>query len=564
MSNQQDSDQSEPSNQEPNDAEAIEADVKQVHKISKVWFIPIIAVLIGSWMVIQTRANLGPLITIYFETAEGIDINKTKIKLRDITIGKVVDLQLNEEFDGIIITGRLEKNTDKLLKIDSEFWVVKPRIGKGGISGLSTLLSGAYIELSPGVLEETKYDFIGLENPPVTALGTPGLHITLDSASQSALAIGDPVIFRGIQVGRIEYVHFNVDERTVYYDTFIESPYDKLVTTNTRFWNMSGVDFELSADGVQVQVGSLETLLGGGVTFDVPENLAKGEVVTKRAYYTIHATKKDVLLKQFKNAQPFILLFSQSIRGLSPGAPVEYKGVRIGSVVRTDIDYPDMGNLLDKKTLMPVLIQVEPARIGLKDSSEEVARVKSAVMDMIGNGLHGFISSGSVLTGRKYIEIQYVSNTMVPAQVYSGYQVIPTAASELDNLLEKLDSILGTIDNLSLGTLIDNAGDAMGEMKIAMENFSKVFLQVESILDRPESAHLIASLNQTLLSIDQLAKDFSDGSKTHQDIQNMISAMESMLKELTPVLSQLDHQPNSLIFGGKRNQEVEPAGESNE
>ncbi len=564
MSNQQDSGQPTSNPLDSNDLEVAVAEVRHLPRISKVWFIPIVAVLIGSWMIYQTRANLGPLITIYFETAEGIDINKTSIKLRDITIGKVVDLQLNDEFDGIKITARLEKNTEKLLKVDTEFWVVKPRIGNGGISGLSTLLSGAYIELSPGVLKESKGDFVGLENPPVTALGTPGLYITLDSSSHSALAIGDPVIFRGIQVGRIEYVHFNVDERTVYYDTFIESPYDKLVTSNTRFWNISGLGFDLSADGIQVQVGSIETLMGGGVTFDVPENLPKGEIITERAFFTIYATKKDVLLKQFKNAQQFILLFSQSIRGLSPGAPVEYKGVRIGSVVRTDIDYPDMGNLLDKKTLIPILIEIEPARMGLKDIPEEVAKVKSAVMQMIANGLHGFISSGSLLTGSKYIEIQYVSDTMVPEQIYSGYQVIPTAASELDNLLEKLDSILGTIDNLSLGTLIDNAGGAMGEMKMAMENFSKVFVQVESILKRPESEHLISSLNQTLLSFDQLAKDFSGGSKTHQDIQNMITAMEKMVKELTPILSQINHQPNSLIFGGKRSDEVEPKGDNNE
>lgn len=564
MSNQQDSNPPDSPRSEPGDDDVAMARVKHLPRISKVWFIPIVAVLIGSWMVIQTRANLGPLITIYFETAEGIEINKTKIKLRDISIGTVVDLELNEEFDGIKITARLEKNTDKLLKVDSEFWVVKPRIGSGGISGLSTLLSGAYIELSPGVLEENKRDFVGLENPPVTSIGTPGLYITLDSSSNSALAIGDPIIFRGIQVGRIEYVHFNVDERTVYYDTFIESPYDKLVTSNTRFWNISGVEFDLSADGVQVQVGSLETLMGGGVTFDVPENLAKGEIITERAFFTIYANKKDVLLKQFKNAQQFVLLFSQSIRGLNPGAPVEYKGVRIGSVVRTDIDYPEMGSLLAKKTLIPVLIQIEPARMGLKDSPEDVAKVKSEVMQMIANGLHGFISSGSLLTGSKYIEIQYVSNTMVPEQIYSGYQVIPTAASELDNLLEKLDSILGTIDNLSLGTLIDNAGGAMGEIKVAMENFSKVFVQVESILKRPESEQLIGSLNQTLISFDQLAKDFAEGSKTHQDIQNMISAMEKMVKELTPVLSQINHQPNSLIFGGKRNDEVEPEGENDE
>ena len=275
MVNQQDSSQP-----DQNKTEAAMAEVKPVHRVSKVWFIPIIAVLIGSWMVFQTWSNQGPLITVFFETAEGITIDITKIKLREITIGKVVDLKLNDNFDGIQITARLEKNTQKLLKIDTEFWVVKPRIGNGGVSGLSTLLSGAYIELSPGIKSESRYDFVGLENPPVTPLGTPGLHITLDSDSQSGLDIGDSIIFRGIKVGRIEYVHFNVDERTVYYDAFIESPYDKLVTTNTRFWQINGIEIDLSADGLRVQTVTFETFIGGGVTFDVPANLPKGEIIT--------------------------------------------------------------------------------------------------------------------------------------------------------------------------------------------------------------------------------------------------------------------------------------------
>ncbi len=561
MSNQNNTSES---NSDSNSTEAPEAIVKDVHKISKVWFIPIIAILIGSWMVYQTWANQGPLITLFFETAESVEVNNTKIKLRDITIGKVVDLRLTDNFDGIQVTARLEKNTEKLLKIDTEFWVVKPRIGKGGVSGLSTLLSGSYIELSPGIHEDIKYDFVGLEIPPVTPLGTPGLRITLDSDNQSGLDIGDPVIFRGIQVGRIEYVHFNVEERTVYYNTFIESPYDKLVTTNTRFWRMNGLEFDLSADGLQVQTGTFETLMGGGVTFDVPANLAKGDVITKRAFFTIYSDKSEVLEKQFKNAQEFVLLFGQSIRGLSPGAPVEYKGVRIGTVVRTDIDYKEMGNLLDRKTRIPVLVQIEPARLGLLDDEGDIVKVKQMVNEMISSGLHGFISSGSLLTGSKYIEIQYIAETSTKEQFFSGYQVIPTAASEIDNLLEKVDSILGTIDHLSLDTLIENASAAMAEMRIAMVNFSNASEQVDSLLDNPDSKHLIAGVNQTLSSFEELAKDFSEGSKTHQDIQNMLSAMELMLKELTPVLSQLNHQPNSLIFGGKKDQEVEPKGENNE
>lgn len=547
-----------------NDTVAVEARVSPVHRVSKVWLIPIVALLIGSWMVYQTWANQGPLVKIFFETAEGLGADNTKIKLRDITVGRVVDMKLSSKFDGVEITARMEKGTDSLLTIDTEFWVVKPRIGSGGVSGLSTILSGAYIEISPGSDERSRYDFVGLENPPVTPSGTPGLHVTLDSDSQTALDIGDPIMFRGIKVGRLEYQHFNIEERVVYYDAFIESPYDKLVTRNTRFWRMQGVDVNLSADGIKVNTGTLETLIGGGVTFDVPINLPKGEIITERAFFTIYDDEDEVLQKQFKNAQEFVLLFSQSIRGLKPGAPVEYKGVRIGTVLRTDIDYPEVKNFLDEKTRIPVLVQIEPARLGMEDRKDEIALVRESMQNMITHGLHGFLSSGSILTGSKYIEIAYINGTRSNSQTFGSYQLIPTATSEIDNLLEKVDSILGTIDNLSLGTLIDNASSAMVDMRKAMINFDRASAQVDNLLDTTESNELIANVNLTLRSFEKLAQDFSEGSTTHQELQNMILTMETMLKELTPVLSQLNHQPNSLIFSGKKSDELVPKGKSNE
>jgi len=540
------------------------ADVSAARRISKVWFIPIVAILIGFWMVYQTTTNRGPLIKIHFETAEGLAVGTSKIKLREVTVGKITEVKLNSTFDGIEITARLDKGTEKLLKTDTAFWVVKPRIGKGGISGLTTILSGAYIEMSAGIEDDERSDFVGLENPPVTPFGKPGIRITLDSDDETGLDIGDPIIFRGIEVGRVEYQFFNIEERIVYYDAFIESPYDKLVTTNTRFWKIKGVEVKLSADGIKVNTGTLETMIGGGVTFGVPDNQPKGDIITQRAFFTIYDDKDEVLEAQFKHAQEFAMLFGHSIRGLRVGAPVEYKGVRIGTVKRTDIDYPEIDNFLDQKTRIPVIIQIEPARLGMKDDENKISLVKESIEKMIQQGLHGFMRSGSLLTGSKYIEIDYVPNTKSHSQKFSGYQIIPTAASEIDGLVQKVDSILATIDKLSLDSLVDNASGAMFEMKKAMVNFDKASAQVDSLLDTTESNELIANVNLTLRSFEKLAQDFSEGSTTHQELQNMILTMETMLKELTPVLSQLNHQPNSLIFSGKKSDELVPKGKSNE
>ena len=481
--------------------------------------------------------------------------------MRDITVGTVVDLKLNEEFDGIVVTARMNKDTQALLKQDTEFWVVKPRIGKGGISGLSTILSGAYIELSPGANGSrgaTRYEFVGLETPPVTPVGTPGLHITLDSSGQRAMDIGDPILFRGIQVGQIEYVHFNQDERIVYYNAFIESPYDELITTNTRFWEVNGFAVDMSADGIRLETGTLETFLGGGVAFGVPSNLPRGEIITERAFFTIYPNQDEIYEKQYNVAEEFVLLFGESIRGLRPGAPVEYKGVRVGSVSRTDINYPDMGNLLAKHTLIPVLIRIEPARLGLSDDEEDLTQVRENLSKWVTDGLHGFLSTGNLLTGSKYIELRYIDDATTSTQKFSDVQVIPTAASEIDRLLEKIGAITSAIEDLPLDKLVDNASEALEEMDKAMVKFASASGRFDNFLSGAESEQMIANVNQTLKGIEQLAKDFSEGSKTHQDIQSTIAALDRVLRELAPVLSQINRQPNSMIFSGAKDNEVEP------
>ena len=223
-----------------------------------------------------------------------------------------------------------------------------------------------------------------------------------------------------------------------------------------------------------------------------------------------------------------------------------------------------MGNLLDQETRIPVLIQIEPARLGLKDLKEETIEIRERMNKMIASGLHGFISSGNLLTGSKFIEIQYVEDTHSKEQYFSGYQVIPTAASEIDNLLQKLDNIFATLDQLPLNDLVGNVSETMKEMKTAMIDFSAASTQVDQFLDNSEGKAMIANVNKTLRSIEVLAKGFSEGSKTHQDISAMLQSLEGALKELTPVLSQLNHQPNSLLFGGAKEADVEPRGKEND
>ena len=261
------------------------ADVKPVKSVSKIWLVPLVALSIGLWMIYYQWSNQGPLITIKFENAEGLEAGKTKIKTRNVDIGQVNKIELSPDLKGVLVTARLDLNLENLLHEGSKFWKVTPRISLNGVSGLGTLLSGPYINIEPGEKGAKTTNFTALSEPPVTPAGTPGLHVTLNSNDEFAFKEGDPVIYKGLKVGEFENIYFNFDERVVYYNTFIQAPYHKLITENTKFWDTSGVRMKLGAGGVEVSTGSIETLLTNGVTFGIPEGMPHGEQITKRSFF---------------------------------------------------------------------------------------------------------------------------------------------------------------------------------------------------------------------------------------------------------------------------------------
>lgn len=537
------------------------AEIKSVNKISSIWLVPIGALIIGGWMIVDTWRQQGPLITIEFATAQGIYINESLVKLRDIAIGKVVKIKLNDKLDGVILTARLNKNTEKLLTTDSQFWVVKPRIALGSISGLSTILSGSYIELFPGTSEEAETHFLGLETPPLTPSGTPGIHITLNSNSDHAFKIGDPVLFRGSQAGRIEYTHFNTDEGKVYYNVFIDSPYDELITTNTRFWEVKGIEIDLSADGLKFNTGTLDTLLSGGVAFDVPSYLPKGDVISERAFFSIYPNKQKVNERLYNVGQNYMLLFSQTIRGLKPGSAVEFKGIKIGEVVRTDIDYPEVNDFLSKNSLLPVMIKIAPARLGLHDNEIGLHKAHRDIIKWITQGLHAVLSTDNLLLGSKYIELKYIDSQLNSPQTYGDLLLIPTTDNELDQLFNRVNNIVKAFEDLPLNNLIDSANITLKSMNSAMIEFDSASLEVTNLLQNPQNQTLIAQLNQTLIGVERLTNSYVDGSRTNQQLLDLMQTIEQAANALKPLLIQLKMQPNSLIFSSKQAIENEPKGQ---
>lgn len=536
-----------------NDDSGAKAKVGRTRRIQSIWLVPVVALLIGVWMVYANWANRGPTIEITFSSGEGIEPGQTKVKRRNVEVGDVVGMRLTDDAQRVVLAVQVNKEYEDLLREDTQFWVVRPRVGLGGISGLGTLISGAYVEMSRGIAVESARSFVGLERPPVTPIGTPGLHVTLSSEGGRALVEGQPVLFHGQRVGRIEFVNFDTNERRTYYDAFIAAPFDELITTNTRFWFASGFAVDLSADGLRVETASLESIIEGGVSFDVPQGQPLGEPVTARAFYTIYPNANSINEPQYVQSLRFVLMIEDSIRGLRPGAPVEYRGVKIGQVLRTDIDYPEVTNLLAEDSRIPVLISITPALLGFEDTESALGRAEGRIVAMIEEGLHAELATGNLLTGRKYVELTDLAIPGTERQLFGDYRVIPTATGQVGRLIESVAATADKLSELPLDDMVASAREALEQMRTTLAD-------MEEVLDEEGSRELLSNLNDTLTSFRELAADFAAGSETNEDLRRALSSLEITLNDLQPVLRQLRNKPNSLIFGADDVEDREPRG----
>jgi paraquat-inducible protein B len=542
-----------------NNNEDNQAQIKESNAISKAWIVPLVALSIGLWMVYYQWTNQGPLITIEFNTAEGLEADKTKIKTRDVDIGVVKKIELKPDLTGVIVTARIDQGAASLLRQGSNFWIVTPRVSLSGVTGLSTLLSGPYITMEPSETGEEVLNYVALAEPPVTPDGADGLHITLNSDDEFAFKAGDPIIYKGLKVGEFDSIYFNLEERIVYYNAFIKAPYDKLITENTKFWNVSGVRFDLEAGGIKVQTGSLETLLTNGVTFGIPEGMTSGNPITERAFFDIFPDYEAAVDERYKLGVNFVIMIDDTVRGLTVGAPVEYRGLEVGEVIEINPPGPINQGLLDVGYPIPVIISVQPRRIQQPDNQQGMDFVLEQTLNWIDKGFRATLKTGNILTGALFVDLQHYHDAE-PAEVgsYLGYHIIPTRSNEFAQLAQKVSDMLDTINRIPFEKLSNDAELLLNEMNTTVKSFDGMATSVNQILDDVHQQKIAANLNQTVKSLDILLKDFSSGSKSHSELINSMQQLQKTFKELTPLLQQLNRNPNSLIFAKGVEPNIEP------
>lgn len=543
------------------------AKVSRIKQWSPIWVVPIAAVLIGMWMLYNHYQQQGASLTLLAGDAEGIIAGKTQIKSRSVDVGQVVSVELSDDLKQVIIKARMKPAVTPLLNADSQFWVVKPQIGRGGITGLNTLLSGVYIELQPGESSEQQLQHQLLDTPPVAPADAPGIRVSLTTANSGGLAVGDPVLYRGYEVGTVEQSEFELASRRTRYQLYIREPFDVLVTENVRFWLSSGFTFDLSAEGLQVDVGSATTLLSGGVSFDLMQGWPAGVAAADGSEFQLFPNQQSIQDGLYSEFVEYLLFFDESVRGLKAGAPVEYRGVRVGTVASVpfffSIDKPFEVSLQQG---IPVLIRIEAGRLY---ENLSLAQLKQELDKAVARGMHAALKTGNLLTGALYIDldVNIDASTPEPTELQlqrlalsqsAGYPMLPTARSGLSNIEQKVLMALDKINNLPVEQLLTQSAQTMQSADQMLQSANTMLAQLDKLLGDPKMQQLPAQLQSSLQQLQQMLAGLSPGSAAYDRLSGNLQTLDQVLRELQPVLQTLNQQSNALVFEAKAPADPEP------
>ncbi|HUA32557.1 MAG TPA: MlaD family protein [Candidatus Binataceae bacterium] len=488
-------------------------------RISIVWIVPIVAAVVGAWVAVARIMSEGPTIKITFASADGLEAGKTKIQYKGVDVGTITHIQLSENHERIEAIAQMAPKTEDFLVGDTNFWVVRPRISGANVTGLGTLISGAYIGMEIGQSRESKREFVALENPPVISGGIPGRYFMLKTSNLGSLDTGTPVFFRRLQVGEVSSYQLDKDGKLFTLRVFVHAPYDQYITENTRFWQASGIDVKLSATGLDVQTQSLLSILIGGIAFETPATGPVLPAADADSSFTLYLSRTEAFEPPAINPQTYQFVFDQSVRGLSPGAPVEFRGIKIGQVV-------DVRAQVDMKTLRfsaPVVAELEPQRLGVKlidmGSGETLDSMRRKLIDaMVARGVRAQLQTGNLLTGAAFIELDYVPGAK-PAKVdWTQYPVeLPTAPgqlvsteAQLTNIIKKFDALpideIGSDLHKSLVSLNETLMSAQGTLTSAQTTINNADGYVEpNSAQAQELANALQEISRAARSVRVLA-----------------------------------------------------------
>lgn len=527
---------------------------KAAQRWNVVWVIPILAFLIGGWLVFRSITSKGPLIEITFETAEGIVVGKTEVRCRSVRVGSVTDVELSDDLKSVKVNVRMDPEASGLIRKGSNFWVVRPRVSATDISGLGTLLSGAYIELDPGKTgQPIEKHFVGKERPPATSMSVPGRRLKLSAEEAGSLVQGSPIYYRGFEVGRIENRQMTKDGSKLEYDAFIRQDWGWLVTENTRFWNTSGIDVSAGADGFRLRTPSFQAMVSGGIEFGVPEGVEPGPQVEDGRTFILYESEEEASKSTFSPEAKFLLLFDQSVRGLSKGAPVEFRGIPIGRVA--DISFIYNPSRDDRR--IPVLVELDLSLLRPETKDLIKSPDSTFLSDAVGKGLRASLKTASLLTGALYVDMDYYPDT-APAQiVMSGdLRTLPTVSAGLAQLEAKVSAILDKVAALPLNEAMtkinlaaDESAKTIAEARNTLKEIEGAAASARETLENPAFKGLPTDLKKTLTTLEKSVASVGPDGSIQGDLLRTLDELRAALRSIKGMTNTIEEKPSSLLWG---------------
>ena len=509
-----------------------------------VWLVPLVAVLIGGWLAVQAILEKGPTITISFATGEGLEAGKTKIKFKDVDVGMVKSVVLSPDHKHVIATAELAKDASTMLVDDTRFWVVRPRISGGTVSGLGTLLSGSFIGMDIGTKTKERRDFVGLEIPPVFASGVPGREFVLKSESMGSLDVGSPVYFRRLQVGQVTSYALDSDGSGVTLRVFINAPYDKHVKGDTRFWQASGIDVSLDTSGVKVNTESLVAILIGGLAFQSPPDSVEVTEAAAHSEFRLFNDRTEAMKRHDRIVDTYVFNFKESVRGLAVGAAVDFRGIVVGEVSAIFTRYDP----IKREFSIPVEIHLYPERFTSRyESGKKEGRIHTDRRELatwlVERGLRGQLRTANLLTGQLYLALDFFPNApKVSMNWDASPPEIPTVPGGLQSLQDSVTELVAKLNKIPY----EGIGKDLRQTLQSADSLLKT-------LDSSVAPEARATLQAAQTALDSANRTLRPDSAISQSTAETLRELSRTAASFRTLAEYLERHPEALIRGKPEN-----------
>lgn len=522
--------------------------VRKVKFISPVWIVPAVALMIALWLAVQARLETGATVEIEFNSGTDIIPGQTQVRLNDVKVGMVKDVRLSRDLKTVRVFVELEREVSDHLSENTRFWVVTPRISVTGVSNLGTLINGVYIVMDPGEPGTYQTHFEGLNEPPLFESGEPGTPYILQAEELGSFDVGSPIYYRKIKVGEVTSYKLSENRSSVDINIFVRAPYDELVQTRSRFWNVSGVGVSVGAEGFKAQVESLASLISGGISFDNVAGLGDAEVAESGTRFFLYSDRESVLEGRFNIKYYYVLKFGGSVRGLTIGAPVEFRGIRVGEVVDVVLDSSD-----NVDEVLHVYIAMEPQRLN-PDENPTRDQVDARMEEMVAQGLRAQMKTANFLTGSRYIDLVFMENG-APGEFVRSENVpeIPTSEDSVDQIARQASDVLDKMSEIPFDAIGRDLSQSLASLNRILTEFdnSNTAGKVDNVVTNMETTLTAANdaleqLNATMRSLDHAV---APDSELKYEMTKMLDAVGNAANSLQLFINELNRHPNALISG---------------